>query len=70
MEGGRSYAAVSKDCTCKKMEKKAGTAHDVTEISEIRILRQAKLELEQQLKGKKFIRELLIIQIFLFTPLC
>lgn len=58
LEGGRSYAAVSKDCTCKKMEKKAGATHDVTEISETRILRQAKLELEQQLKGKELIREI------------
>lgn len=54
LEGGRSYAAVSKDCTCKKMEKKAGITHDAMEISEVRILQQAKLELEQQLKGKEF----------------
>lgn len=54
LEGGRSYAAVSKDCTCKKMEKKAGIIHDAKEISEVRILQQAKLELEQQLKGKEF----------------
>lgn len=52
LEGGRSYAAVSKDCTCKKIEKKAGAIHDV-DVSEVRILHQAKLELEQQLKGKK-----------------
>jgi len=52
LEGGRSYAAISKDCTCKKMEKKS--TNDVTEISEVRILQQAKLELEQQLKGKEF----------------
>lgn len=48
LEGGRSYAAINKDCSCKKMEKKAG--HDTTEISEVRVLQQAKLELEQQLK--------------------
>jgi len=56
LEGGRSYAAISKDCTCKKMEKKSGATNDVTEISEVRILQQAKLELEQQLKGKEFSR--------------
>ncbi|XP_036150015.1 centrosomal protein of 135 kDa isoform X2 [Monomorium pharaonis] len=50
LEGGRSYAAVNKDCICKKMEKKPSTIQDVTEISEVRILQQAKLELEQQLK--------------------
>ncbi|XP_072746619.1 centrosomal protein of 135 kDa [Anoplolepis gracilipes] len=49
LEGGRSYAAVCKDCTCKKMEKKIGATHD-TQISELRILQHAKLELEQQLK--------------------
>lgn len=54
LEGGRSYAAISKDCTCKKMEKKIGAAHDITEINELKILQHAKLELEQQLKGKKF----------------
>jgi len=52
LEGGRSYAAVSKDCTCKKMEKKICAAHDITEINEVKILQHAKLELEQQLKGK------------------
>jgi len=56
LEGGRSYAAISKDCTCKKMEKKAGATNDVTEISEVKSLQQAKLELEQQLKGKEFSR--------------
>ncbi|XP_025989831.1 centrosomal protein of 135 kDa isoform X2 [Solenopsis invicta] len=50
LEGGRSYAAISKDCICKKMEKKAGATHDVSDISDVRILQQAKLELEQQLK--------------------
>ncbi|EFN60931.1 Centrosomal protein of 135 kDa [Camponotus floridanus] len=50
LEGGRSYAAVSKDCTCKKMEKKICAAHDITEINEVKILQHAKLELEQQLK--------------------
>lgn len=54
LEGGRSYVAVSKDCACKKMEKKAGVFQDVMEINEMRILQQAKLELEQQLKGKNF----------------
>lgn len=50
LEGGRSYAAVSKNCTCcRKMEKKIDASHD-TEISEVRILQHAKLELEQQLK--------------------
>ncbi|XP_020277537.1 centrosomal protein of 135 kDa-like isoform X2 [Pseudomyrmex gracilis] len=49
LEGGRSYVAVSKDCTCKKIEKKTGPIHDV-DVSEVRILHQAKLELEQQLK--------------------
>lgn len=56
LEGGRSYAAISKDCTCKKMEKKACVTHDVKDVNEVRILQQAKLELEQQLKGKKFSR--------------
>jgi len=56
LEGGRSYAAIGKDCTCKKMEKKSGVTNDVTEISEVKILQQAKLELEQQLKGKEFNR--------------
>ncbi|XP_029664443.1 centrosomal protein of 135 kDa-like isoform X2 [Formica exsecta] len=50
LEGGRSYAAVSKDCTCKKMEKKIGAANDVTENSEVKILQHAKQELEQRLK--------------------
>jgi len=56
LEGGRSYAAISKDCICKKMEKKSGATNDVTEISEVRVLQQTKLELEQQLKGKEFSR--------------
>lgn len=55
LEGGRSYVAVSKDCTCKKMEKKIGAANDI-EISEVKILLHAKQELEQQLKGKKLIK--------------
>ncbi|XP_011329038.2 centrosomal protein of 135 kDa isoform X2 [Ooceraea biroi] len=50
LEGGRSYVAVNKDCTCKKMEKRTGVVHDIMEIGEARILQQAKLELEQQLK--------------------
>lgn len=54
LEGGRSYAAVTKDCICKKMEKKPGAVHDIMEINEMRTLQQAKLELEQQLKGKSF----------------
>jgi len=54
LEGGRSYVAVNKDYTCKKTEKKPSVAHDATEIGEMRILQQAKLELEQQLKGKNF----------------
>ncbi|XP_011883028.1 PREDICTED: centrosomal protein of 135 kDa [Vollenhovia emeryi] len=48
LEDGHSYVPVSKDCACRKMEKKAG-AHDA-EIGEVRILQQAKLELEQQVK--------------------
>lgn len=56
LEGGRSYAAVSKDCTCKKMEKKIGAAYDITELNEVKVLQHAKLELEQQLKGKKLIK--------------
>lgn len=56
LEGGRSYTALSKDCTCKKMEKKDDAIHDITEDSEMRTLQQAKLELEQQLKGKKLSR--------------
>lgn len=55
LEDGHSYVAFNKDCICRKMEKKAGTIHD--KISEVRILQQAKLELEQQLKGKQFNRE-------------
>jgi len=54
LEGGRSYIAINKDYTCKKMEKKPSVAHDITEIDETRILQQAKSELEQQLKGKIF----------------
>nr|XP_012228872.1 PREDICTED: centrosomal protein of 135 kDa isoform X3 [Linepithema humile] len=50
LEGGRSYAAVTKDCICKKMEKKSGAVHDIMELNEVRTLQQAKLELEQQLK--------------------
>lgn len=54
MEDDHSYVAVNKDC--RKMENKAcGCTHDVTEISDMRILQQAKLELEQQLKGKEFV---------------
>lgn len=53
LEGGRSYTAVSKDCICKKMEKKADATRDIMETSEMKSLQQAKLELEQQLKGKK-----------------
>lgn len=67
LEGGRSYAAISKDCTCKKTEKKAGVTHDVKDISEVRILQQAKLELEQQLKGKKFSRIERFLQYLLST---
>ncbi|KYN16644.1 hypothetical protein ALC57_11153 [Trachymyrmex cornetzi] len=47
LEGGRSYSAISKDCTCKK---KSGATHDATEINEVKVLQQVKLELEQQLK--------------------
>ncbi|KYN02704.1 hypothetical protein ALC62_06504 [Cyphomyrmex costatus] len=47
LEGGRSYAAISKDCICKK---KSGATHDVREINEVKVLQQVKLELEQQLK--------------------
>ncbi|XP_018314204.1 centrosomal protein of 135 kDa isoform X2 [Mycetomoellerius zeteki] len=47
LEGGRSYAAISKDCTCKK---KSGATHDATEINEMKVFQQVKLELEQQLK--------------------
>ncbi|XP_071644763.1 uncharacterized protein [Temnothorax longispinosus] len=51
LEDGHSYVPVGRDCTCRKMEKKAGVTYgDVTEINEVRILQQAKLELEQQLK--------------------
>ncbi|KAL0118049.1 hypothetical protein PUN28_009021 [Cardiocondyla obscurior] len=48
MEDDYSYVPVSKNCTCRKMEKKT-TARDM-EINEIKILQQANLELEQQLK--------------------
>ncbi|XP_077254913.1 uncharacterized protein LOC143893424 isoform X2 [Temnothorax americanus] len=51
LEDGHSYVPVGRDCTCRKIEKKAGVTYgDVTEINEVRILQQAKLELEQQLK--------------------
>lgn len=56
LEGGRSYTAVSKDCTCRKIEKKTDVIHDIMETSEMKSLQQAKLELEQQLKGKKLSR--------------
>ncbi|KMQ96415.1 centrosomal protein [Lasius niger] len=50
LEGGRSYAAVSKDCNCKKMEKKIGAAHDVAEISEAMKLAKRNEELEKELR--------------------
>ncbi|XP_032671730.1 centrosomal protein of 135 kDa isoform X2 [Odontomachus brunneus] len=50
LEGGRSYAAVSKDCVCKKLERKVGVTDNIVETGEMRILQQTKLELEQQLK--------------------
>ncbi|XP_011647939.1 centrosomal protein of 135 kDa isoform X2 [Pogonomyrmex barbatus] len=50
LEGGRSHIALSKDCTCKKIEKKTDVTHNTAEINEVKILQQAKLELEQQLK--------------------
>lgn len=53
LEGGRSYPAISKDYVCKKLERKPYATHD-TETSELRILQQAKLELEQQLKGEEW----------------
>ncbi|XP_011052549.1 PREDICTED: centrosomal protein of 135 kDa isoform X2 [Acromyrmex echinatior] len=43
----RSYAAINKDCTCIK---KSGATHNATEINEVKVLQQVKLELEQQLK--------------------
>ena len=49
LEGGCSYAAISKDCTYKK---KSGATRDATDINEVKVLQQVKLELEQQLKGK------------------
>lgn len=55
LEDGHSYIAVSKDCK-KTGKKTCGCTHDVTEISDMRILQQAKLELEQQLKGKEFVK--------------
>lgn len=60
LEGGRSYAAVSKDCVCKKLERKAGATDNVVETGEMRILQQTKLELEQQLKGEEW-RHLFLI---------
>ncbi|KAG5335528.1 CP135 protein, partial [Acromyrmex heyeri] len=42
---GRSYPAINKDCI-----KKSGGTHDATEINEVKVLQQVKLELEQQLK--------------------
>ncbi|KYM81307.1 hypothetical protein ALC53_08254 [Atta colombica] len=47
LEGGCSYAAISKDCTYKK---KSGATRDATDINEVKVLQQVKLELEQQLK--------------------
>lgn len=69
LEGGRSYAAVSKDCVCKKLEK-AGATHNVMETSEIRVLQQTKLELEQQLKGEiwKHFYDVYFFDTSLFSP--
>lgn len=53
VEGGRSFNAINKDCICKTIEKEAGASHNIVNTSEMRTLRQTKLELEQQLKGKK-----------------
>lgn len=64
LEGGRSYAAISKDCTCKK---KSGATHDATEINEMKVFQQVKLELEQQLKGKEFSRVERFLQYLLST---
>ncbi|KAG7197907.1 hypothetical protein KM043_016149 [Ampulex compressa] len=49
LEGGRPYCAVLQDCSCKKMEKNM-KMHDSFENNDIKMLQQAKLELEQQLK--------------------
>lgn len=64
LEGGCSYAAISKDCTYKK---KSGATRDATDINEVKVLQQVKLELEQQLKGKKFGRVEKFLQYLLST---
>lgn len=54
LEGGRPYLAVSKDCACKQDCSFVTTNFDI-DSNELKVLQQEKLELEQQLKGKKFI---------------
>ena len=50
LEGGRPYNAISKDCSCKKNDK-CYTMPECCEESELKILQQAKFDLERQLKG-------------------
>ncbi|XP_078052168.1 uncharacterized protein LOC144478274 [Augochlora pura] len=50
LEGGRPYSAVSKDCSCKKMESNLISSTEEIDLHELKILQQEKLELEQQLK--------------------
>ncbi|XP_024940651.1 uncharacterized protein LOC107267564 isoform X3 [Cephus cinctus] len=46
LEGGRPFAAVSKDCCCRRVDKN----HRDPDNNEVKILQQAKLDLELQLK--------------------
>ncbi|XP_076249280.1 uncharacterized protein LOC143188743 [Calliopsis andreniformis] len=48
LEGGRPYSAVSKDCVCNKVENNLTVSGE--NVSQLKILQQEKLELEQQLK--------------------
>lgn len=55
LEGGRPYSAVAKDCPCKNVEENFVMSGDNVSVTELKILQQEKLELEQQLKGKQMI---------------
>lgn len=51
LEGGRPYKAVAQDCACTKMEENSIPSRNIINDNELRMLKQTKLELEQQLKG-------------------
>lgn len=47
LDGGRPFSAVTKDCFCKKVEKK-----NFGDVGEFKVLERAKQDLEEQLKGR------------------